>query len=159
MVKDLNPGAGDAYPNAWAVHTGGLYFAASNGTQGHELWKLSVPILGPDGVTNQAAAGNPLVPDGGRSASPESPGTAATGLRASVHPNPAADYLSVQVNAPAIELTSEVIDLTGKSFLPNAHRAAGPHQFRVDVSSLKPGLYLLRIATPQGRQSLRFVKL
>jgi hypothetical protein len=49
-----------------------LYFAANNGTQGHELWKLSVPKLGPGVETNQAAPGNALMPDGDRSASPES---------------------------------------------------------------------------------------
>ena len=80
-----------------------------------------------------------------------------TGL-AEVHPNPAADHLSVRVNAPAADLSSAVTDMTGKSFLLNAHRVTGPHEVRVDVSSLKPGLYLLRIATRQGRKSLRFVK-
>jgi ELWxxDGT repeat protein len=159
LVKDILPGIESAYLNAWAVHAGGLYFAADNGTQGHELWKLSVPILGPGGVTNQAAAGNPLAPNGGRSASPDSREAAETGLRATVHPNPATDYLSVHlVDAPAADLVSGVTDLTGKSFLPNAHRVIGPHALQVDVSSLKPGLYVLRLATGQGRKSLRFVK-
>ncbi len=154
MVKDIYPGTGSAYPNAWSVHFDGLYFAAGNGTQGHELWKISVPKPGPVVVSNGAL----LVPDGGRSASPESPETAETGLRAEVHPNPAADHLSVRVNAPAADLSSAVTDMTGKTFLLNAHRVSGPHQVQVDVSSLKPGLYLLRIATRQGRKSLRFVK-
>ncbi len=158
MVKDIYPGIGSAYPNAWAVHYGGLYFAASNGTQGHELWKISVPKPGPDGVINQVSAVNALVPDGSRSASPDGQGTTETGPRATLHPNPAADHLAVQLNAPATDLSSAVVDLTGKSFLRNAHQVTGPHQLQVDVSSLKPGLYLLRIATPRGRQSLRFVK-
>ncbi len=158
MVKDLNPGAADAYPNAWAVHTGGLYFAADNGTKGHEHWKLSVPIFSPGGVTNQAVAAAPRVPDGGRAASPESQAMADTGLRATVHPSPAADHLSVQLNAPATDLSSAVTDLTGKFLLLNAHWVTGPQQLQVDVSSLKPGLYLLRIGTKRGRQSLRFVK-
>jgi ELWxxDGT repeat protein len=39
MVKNINPGAGNANPYGFVNVNGTVYFAADNGTQGVELWK------------------------------------------------------------------------------------------------------------------------
>ncbi len=39
LVKDINPGAGHAFPSNFTEVNGTLYFTADNGTGGVELWK------------------------------------------------------------------------------------------------------------------------
>ena len=44
LVRDLNPGTGDAFAVGWPnsrVHNGALFFSAADGVSGIELWMLS----------------------------------------------------------------------------------------------------------------------
>ena len=52
MVKDINPGPGNAYPSYFKVFNGKIYFQANNGINGSELW-----------VTDGTAAGTQMVKD------------------------------------------------------------------------------------------------
>lgn len=42
FVYDINSGSGDSYPHSLTIQGGNLFFAASDGTNGTELWKLNL---------------------------------------------------------------------------------------------------------------------
>ena len=46
LLKDINPGAGDSSPAALAAIGSTVYFIASDGTQGSELWKTDGTAVG-----------------------------------------------------------------------------------------------------------------
>jgi hypothetical protein len=65
----------------------------------------------------------------------------------------------VQFDGGAQQVQSTVItDATGKAHLTDAHRVQSDNELGIDVSGLKEGLYLLRLQTPQGAHTLRFIK-
>jgi hypothetical protein len=76
-----------------------------------------------------------------------------------LYPNPAGSTLAVALNTPAAEvLATSVTDATGTLRLRDAHQPAGTHQLRLDVRTLPPGFYVLRLHTAAGQQVLKFVK-
>jgi uncharacterized repeat protein (TIGR03803 family) len=78
---------------------------------------------------------------------------------ARLFPNPVAGALTVQLDGQAAQVQGTVItDATGKAHLTNAHRVQSENELALDVSGLKEGLYLLRLQTPQGHHTLRFLK-
>ncbi len=75
------------------------------------------------------------------------------------YPNPVENGLTVQLSIPASEVTAtQITDGTGKLHLANTHRAVSSHAVQVEVSGLKPGLYLLRLHTVKGAKTVKFVK-
>jgi ELWxxDGT repeat protein len=76
-----------------------------------------------------------------------------------LHPNPASNRLTVQLPFPAsaVEATS-VSDAAGRSLQANGHRQVADDQLQIDVSTLKPGLYLLHLQSGGGERRVRFVK-
>jgi uncharacterized repeat protein (TIGR03803 family) len=78
---------------------------------------------------------------------------------ARLFPNPVVGSLTVQFDGGAQQVQSTVItDATGKAHLTDAHRVQSDNELGIDVSGLKEGLYLLRLQTPQGAHTLRFIK-
>jgi hypothetical protein len=78
---------------------------------------------------------------------------------ARLHPNPVAAALTVGLTFPADQVTATAVrDATGRTLIADAHETAGEQTLRVDVSSLKPGLYFLHLQSRQGRWVLKFVK-
>jgi hypothetical protein len=76
-----------------------------------------------------------------------------------LHPNPAAATLMVGLPFAAGQVSATTIrDAAGRTLLANAHETAGEKSLRVDVSSLKPGLYFLHLQSGQGGWVLRFAK-
>ncbi len=67
----------------------------------------------------------------------------------SYYPNPASNYLVVESNGT---WSIEIIDLNGKSHL------TGKSNKPIDVSQLRPGMYLLLLHSSNGDVSRRFVK-
>jgi ELWxxDGT repeat protein len=63
-VKDINPGAGSSFSNVgFAVFNGALYFSATDGTSGFELWKTNGTDAGTVRVKDinpAAGSSNPL---------------------------------------------------------------------------------------------------
>ncbi len=83
----------------------------------------------------------------------------ATLTNARLFPNPVVGSLTVQLDGAAQQVESTVItDATGKTHLTDAHRVQSENELGIDVSGLKEGLYLLRLQTPQGSHTLRFLK-
>ena len=83
----------------------------------------------------------------------------ATLVNARLFPNPVAGSLTVQLEGAASLVQGTVItDATGKTHLTDAHRVQSENELGIDVSGLEEGLYLLRLQTPQGSHTLRFLK-
>ncbi len=76
-----------------------------------------------------------------------------------LYPNPVADRLTVRLAFPAgaVEATS-VSDAAGRSLQTNGHRQVAGDELQLDVSALKPGLYLLHLQSGGEEQRIRFVK-
>ena len=76
-----------------------------------------------------------------------------------LYPNPVHSMVTIRFSVPVREIKATAIqDITGRRLLVNPHRLVGEHQFQVDVSTLRKGLYLLQVQTEQGEQMLKFVK-
>jgi ELWxxDGT repeat protein len=85
--------------------------------------------------------------------------TAGEALKARLFPNPVKSKLWVQLPAPAGQVRATAIsDARGAILLRGTHRLSGENQLQLDVSALRPGLYLLRVESGQGSQLFRFVK-
>ena len=50
LVQDINPGPGSSTPENFIVAGGCLYFSATDGEHGFELWALPLPGSVPDGA-------------------------------------------------------------------------------------------------------------
>ncbi len=72
---------------------------------------------------------------------------AAKSFAINVFPNPAKDYLNVNLNLDkATQIAIELIDMTGKSILRNDYgRLSGEQALRLNFSDFKKGLYVLQI--------------
>ena len=76
-----------------------------------------------------------------------------------VYPNPARDYLRVQLPFPAAGVTgTTVVTAAGRELLRDGHRVKGPYELEIPVGRLDGGLYLLRLESAEGRKVVRFVK-
>jgi ELWxxDGT repeat protein len=74
-------------------------------------------------------------------------------------PNPTRDRLFVQTAVPVEQVQfTQVADPQGKVYLTNRHQSAGEQSLEIDVSSLREGLYFLRVQTGQGSRSVKFMK-
>ncbi len=127
-------------PYETTITDGTLNVAAPGGAanlSGIEIWRVEAASSGRM-VANEAAG-------------------SADGLHA--FPNPTRDRLFVQTAVPAAQVQStQVADPQGRVHLTNRHRAAGEESLEVDVSSLKEGLYFLRVQTRDGSRSVKFRK-
>jgi len=77
-----------------------------------------------------------------------------------VYPNPAHSRVSLQLPAP-IDATNDVtlFDAGGKSYGKLSPKRMGDQLIELNVSSLPVGIYLVRIKTKTGYQTMRFTKL
>jgi predicted acyl esterase len=72
-----------------------------------------------------------------------------------IWPNPAMEILTVRCPSPMESW--QVVDLQGRVVHGIASEKEG-ELFRLRISDLAQGIYLLQVSTPQGRESIRFVK-
>lgn len=68
-----------------------------------------------------------------------------------LYPNPATDYIIIQ-REQAVPFDYKIINLLGS--LVTYGRSSG----RIDISSLKPGVYFVQVSTVQGDVTIRWVK-
>ncbi len=76
--------------------------------------------------------------------------------------NPVTDYLDITYDVAGNDITSgtfSVVDLNGKVISQTVFEVfEGRNRYQINVSELRPGLYLLNLETPSGIQAIRFVK-
>jgi hypothetical protein len=72
-----------------------------------------------------------------------------------VYPNPVKDVIKLSASAEVV--SSEIRDLSGKVVLTLQSATAGQEQV-IDVSSLAPGIYSLRLQAAAQQYQMRFVK-
>jgi hypothetical protein len=75
----------------------------------------------------------------------------------SLYPNPVSSKLTIGL-AEGGQIKTTIRDATGRVYLLNRHHRLAENQLQIDVSALKPGLYLLQLQSEQGSQVLKFVK-
>ena len=78
------------------------------------------------------------------------------------YPNPFADRTRLVVDLPRRQhVTFDVFDLLGRRVarLHEGELAAGRHELTLDASTWAPGLYLARLATPEGTRTHRMTVL
>ncbi|MCF8374283.1 MAG: T9SS type A sorting domain-containing protein [Bacteroidales bacterium] len=71
-----------------------------------------------------------------------------------IYPNPSNEKLYFDVDASSIKLIT-IFDITGKTILEEHDLQEGEH---IDISCLKPGLYIIRMETDHETLSSKFVK-
>lgn len=63
-------------------------------------------------------------------------------------PNPAGDHVNLSLSGvPNGEIKVNVIDLSGKSVIARSFDAGGEMQYRLDISSLQAGMYIVNVAS------------
>jgi hypothetical protein len=72
-----------------------------------------------------------------------------------VYPNPVKDYLTVYYNEKVNSL--RIYNLTG-ALVYNRNITGSGHLTRIDVSSLRPGMYILQFRTTKGSHELKLLK-
>jgi uncharacterized repeat protein (TIGR03803 family) len=139
------------------------YYSGSAGT-----WKKFGPYQATvtDGTINLATTGGAANFSGvevwkanttARVAADDSGMEAKETLRA--YPNPADNRFTVELPFAAGEVTGTgVLDATGKQYLQNTHRVSGDQHLDLEVGSLRPGMYLLRVEAGNNTRVLKFIK-
>ena len=176
LVKDINPGAGSAYPKYFFVANDTLYFNAYTDTHGEEVWatdgseantKLVAEVVeGPDGGMPKSflavsglvlfngqttASGNQLwriTPDNVTGLAPDAAYTMAP-----LYPNPATHTLYLRPTNGRSWGHVSIVNAMGRSFAARANANGA-----VDVSGLAPGVYVVIARAGQERLTARFVK-
>lgn len=78
-----------------------------------------------------------------------------------VYPNPATNFLTVEYYARfPHQLTADLVDITGRhTRMMQTTVQAGPQRLQnLDISTLAPGIYFLRLSTEERFEVVRFVK-
>ena len=72
-------------------------------------------------------------------------------IASKVYPNPCSNVLNIETTSTA-KFMATVYDVAGRQVI------APSHQSSIDVSSLTNGLYMLRLNTEEGQQTVSFIK-
>jgi hypothetical protein len=76
-----------------------------------------------------------------------------THTRASVYPNPARQFVTIDIMEPAALV--KICDLSGR-VLEKREMNRGSHH--VDLRAYPDGIYVVDVTTPSGKQSIRLIK-
>jgi uncharacterized repeat protein (TIGR03803 family) len=75
------------------------------------------------------------------------------------YPNPVTTHLYLDLGGiPAASVKTVLSDALGNILLENKHKVAGDALLEIDLSALKPGMYMIRIQSDQGNQTLKVIK-
>jgi hypothetical protein len=79
-----------------------------------------------------------------------------------VYPNPASDLITVEIQCEeSCAITLSLADITGRIYSSSMKSTTkGPNKFRLDVSSLPHGVYIVRLSSSSvaGTKAMKFVK-
>jgi hypothetical protein len=77
----------------------------------------------------------------------------------SLYPNPSKDKIAVISNFEKLyEKETMLFDVNGRTYAVKISRRISDQSFELDLSSLKSGIYFLKIKTPTGYKTLRIIK-
>ena len=136
-VMDIFPSTTiGSYPMYFTHRLGKIFFTALNDVNGRELWVIDVPVSdGPELISS---------------------------ARFEVFPNPAKNILNVQyITTDPSESVKQIsiIDLTGREIdHHNYNEVALPLNKSIDISTLSPGIYGIRMKTSNNSEVRKFVK-
>ncbi|MDO1451401.1 T9SS type A sorting domain-containing protein [Rhodocytophaga aerolata] len=75
------------------------------------------------------------------------------------YPNPVTTHLYLDLGVtPAAGVKTLLSDAIGNILLENSHKLAGATLLEIDLSALRPGMYVLRIQSDQGYKTLKVIK-
>lgn len=75
------------------------------------------------------------------------------------YPNPVSTHLYLDLGGiPAAGVKTLLSDAMGNILLENKHKLAGDTLLEIDLSVLRPGMYVLRIQSDQGYKTLKVIK-
>jgi hypothetical protein len=75
-----------------------------------------------------------------------------------VYPNPATNFLNVELTSEAQNIDMNVVDMSGKILYSNTVSHNGGSQiYKVPVSNLASGIYFLHMNTPSGKTIQKFI--
>jgi len=75
----------------------------------------------------------------------------------SVYPNPANDFISINLNSTATLKEIKILDLTGRT-IDTKFFQKGENNIRIIVSDYPSGVYLISVTTDQGTKVRKFIK-
>ena len=76
----------------------------------------------------------------------------------SIYPNPATNFLNVDLTGDAQKISMNVVDMSGKILYNNEINHNGGSQiYKVPVSNLASGIYFLHLNTPTGKSIQKFI--
>jgi len=76
----------------------------------------------------------------------------------SIYPNPAVNFLNVDLTGEAQNINVNVMDVTGKIIYSDMiNHNGGSQNYKVSVSSLASGIYFLQLNTPTGELIRKFI--
>ena len=134
LFQDINPSTeqygNGSNPSSFFNHNNTLYFSASNGSTGNELWKLEQASLSLEKETfNQLT-------------------------KISVYPNPTANILNLKIENQQIK-SVKVTSIFGKDLMNFTNKN---NLKKIDISLLSKGVYLLQVKTEKGLITKKIVK-
>lgn len=78
-----------------------------------------------------------------------------TGIIASLYPNPAHDQLTLEVKTPGQNTIAELYDVTGRMICAVQLKDT---KTQLEIATLNPGIYVLKLRNEKGVETKRFVK-
>ncbi len=134
LFQDINPSTeqygNGSNPSSYFSHNNTLYFAASDGTTGYELWKLEENSLS---VKKESINEFEII---------------------SIYPNPTSSILNINIENQQIQ-SVKVFSLFGKEIVNFKFNS---EQKKINISSLSSGVYILQIKTLKGLISKKIIK-
>ncbi len=81
-------------------------------------------------------------------------------LGINVYPNPASNLTHLEVKANGVQdyISYVVMDVTGKIISKDAIKNTSEANFKLDVSKLPTGAYIIKVSTPEGYNTQKFTK-
>src|SRR5690606_11686394 len=77
----------------------------------------------------------------------------------SVYPNPVTNILNISADLVSIaDATVELYDVTGKLVYKNAELFYNTNSATIDISTLQPGVYMLKLQTDNTVQTVKIIK-
>ncbi|MBO4654764.1 MAG: C10 family peptidase [Bacteroidales bacterium] len=75
-----------------------------------------------------------------------------------IYPNPATNFLNVELNADAQNIKADIVDMSGKVLYQDIlNHNGGIQNYKIPVSNLANGIYFLHLNTPTGQSIQKFI--